>query len=418
VLRYRGSPARRDRLRKLIAEQDVVLATYATARNDAALLKDEQWRYVILDEAHTIKNAAAATTKAIKTIPARHRLALTGTPVQNRLDELWSLFDFLMPGYLGRRMSFFREYEEPIVKGHAPGASRRETEQGERAVGLLRERIGPFVLRRLKSEVAKDLPEKIEQDLPCRLTPDQVALYRQFGESEEARTAVRELEERGAGRAQAQILAAFTSLRKICNHPDLMYLSKEVAAGKAIVPLPGYETRAGKLPALADLLDQCRAGGHRALIFCQLTSMLDILEHFLRERRDTFLRLDGATPAVARQGLVDRFNGDPSLLAFLISTRAGGSGLNLTGADTVVFYDHDWNPANDRQAQDRAHRIGQKRVVNVYRLVTQGTLEEKILARQVLKQDLADSVVQPDQAGFKDLTRNDLLELFTFTPPG
>jgi len=146
--------------------------------------------------------------------------------------------------------------------------------------------------------------------------------------------------------------------------------------------------------------------------------MLDILEHFLRERRDTFLRLDGATPAVARQGLVDRFNGDPSLLAFLISTRAGGSGLNLTGADTVVFYDHDWNPANDRQAQDRAHRIGQKRVVNVYRLVTQGTLEEKILARQVLKQDLADSVVQPDQAGFKDLTRNDLLELFTFTPPG
>jgi superfamily II DNA or RNA helicase len=418
VLRYRGSPARRDRLRKLIPEQDVVLATYATARNDAALLKDEQWRYVILDEAHTIKNAAAATTKAIKTIPAQARLALTGTPVQNRLDELWSLFDFLMPGYLGRRMAFFREYEEPIVRGQTPDAGRRETEQGERATEGLRERIGPFVLRRLKSEVAKDLPEKIEQTIPCRLTPDQVALYRQFGESEEARTAVRELEDQGAGRAQAQILAALTCLRKICNHPDLMYLSREVTAGKRIVPLPGYEARAGKLPALADLLDQCRAGGHRALIFCQLTSMLDILEHFLRERRDTFLRLDGATPAAARQGLVDRFNGDPSLLAFLISTRAGGSGLNLTGADTVVFYDHDWNPANDRQAQDRAHRIGQKRVVNVYKLVTQGTLEEKILARQALKQDLADLVVRPDKAGFKDLTREDLLGLFTFTPPG
>jgi superfamily II DNA or RNA helicase len=418
VLRYRGSPARRDRLRKLIPERDIVLATYATVRNDAALLKDEQWRYVILDEAHTIKNAAAATTKAIKTIPARHRLALTGTPVQNRLDELWSLFDFLMPGYLARRSVFFREYEEPIVKGQGPGAGRKDAEQGQRAAELLRERIGPFILRRLKSEVAKDLPEKIEQDIPCRLTLDQVALYRQFGQSEEARTAVRELEEKGVGPAQVQILAALTSLRKICNHPDLIYLSKEVSDGKKIVPLPGYEARAGKLSALADLLDQCRAGGHRALIFCQLTSMLDILEHFLVARRDRFLRLDGSTPPTSRQGLVDRFNGDPALLAFLISTRAGGSGLNLTGADTVIFYDHDWNPANDRQAQDRAYRIGQKRVVNVYRLVTQGTLEEKILARQALKQDLADAVVRHDAGGFKDLSREELLGLFTYTPAG
>jgi SNF2 family DNA or RNA helicase len=202
----------------------------------------------------------------------------------------------------------------------------------------------------------------------------------------------------------------------VCNHPDLVYLSQDVAAGKRIVPLAGYETRSGKLPALADLLDQCRAGGHRALIFCQLTSMLDILEHFLSARGDVYTRLDGNTPGWARQALVDRFNADPSLLAFLLSTRAGGSGLNLQGADTVIFYDHDWNPACDRQAEDRAYRIGQTRVVNVYRLVTQGTLEEKIIERQRRKQQLADSIVCPDGSGLEHLTREELLSLFTFTP--
>jgi len=412
VMRYRGSPARRDRLRKLISEQDVILTTYATARIDASLLKDEQWRFIILDEAHTIKNASAATTKALKTIPGRHRLALTGTPVQNRLDELWSLFDFLMPGYLGRRTHFYRDYEEPIVRGQTGTASKEERTRSGELAQHLRERIGPFILRRLKSEVAKDLPAKIEQTIPCRLTPDQVALYRQYGQSDEAQSAVQAYERHGAG-AQAQVLAALTHLRKICNHPDLMYLTKEIKKGKRIVPLPGYENRSGKIPALCDLLDQCRSGGHRALIFCQHTSMLDILEHLLRERRDGYLRLDGSTQATSRQGLVDRFNADDSLLAFLLSTRAGGAGLNLTGADTVIFYDHDWNPANDRQAQDRAYRIGQTRVVNVYRMVTKGTLEDKILERQARKQDLAESVVKHDESGFKNLSRDELLSLFS-----
>ncbi|MBE7462129.1 MAG: DEAD/DEAH box helicase [Planctomycetes bacterium] len=416
VMRYTGSPSRRDQLRKRIAEHDLILTTYATARNDASLLKEEQWRYVILDEAHTIKNAAAATSKAIKTIPSRHRLALTGTPVQNRLEELWSLFDFLMPGYLGRYAHFFRSYEEPITKGRTPGATRQEFDQGQASAETLRQRIGPFVLRRLKTEVAKDLPAKIEQDVPCYLTADQVALYKKFGVSEQAKRAVQEFEERGAGGAQTQILAALTMLRKICNHPDLVYVERDEKQ-KRFTPMPGYETRSGKMEALADLLDQCKAGGHRCLIFSQLTSMLDILEHFLGQRGESCLRLDGSTPGPSRQGLVDRFNADPSLLAFLISTRAGGTGLNLTGADTVIFYDHDWNPANDRQAQDRAYRIGQTRVVNVYKLVSQGTVEEKILARQALKRDLADTIVRADEQGFKDLDRDDLLSLFQYTQP-
>jgi len=415
ALCYTGSPEQRDRLRRRIPEHDVVLATYATVRNDANLLRREQWRYVILDEAQAIKNAAAEVTRAVKTIPSRHRLALTGTPVQNRLDELWSIFDFLMPGFLGKHAHFFREYEDPIARGRIPSALKQEQHEGERRAELLRERIQPFVLRRLKTDVAKDLPEKIEQDLYCELSGDQAALYRQFAQSAEARRAMKEMEEKGAERAQTEILAALTMLRKICNHPDLVHLAKESAAGKRLVPLKGYQERSGKLQVLGELLDQCQAGGHRALVFCQLTSMLDILEYFLMERGERWLRLDGSTPGAQRQALVDRFNAETDLSCFLISTRAGGSGLNLTGADTVIFYDHDWNPANDRQAQDRAYRIGQTRQVNVYRLVTQGTFEEKVLDRQKSKLALADSVVQHDPTGFKHLTREDLLSLFALT---
>ena len=413
---YRGSPQRRDRLRRELEQVDIVLGTYATVRNDASLLREVQWRYVILDEAHFIKNSAAATTKAIKTIPARHRLALTGTPIQNRLTELWSLFDFLMPEFLGRQMRFREHYEDPIARMQSGRAETpEEQEGGEHAMERLRERIKPFVLRRLKTDVARDLPPKIENDIFCSLCPEQVALYRGFSDSDEAKTAVKEITEKGADHAQTAILAALTSLRKICNHADLMYLPRTGERLRVEKPLPGYETRSGKLEALGELLEQCREGGHRALIFCQLTSMLDILGHYLDGMGLSYLRLDGETPGMSRQALVERFNKETNINAFLISTRAGGTGLNLTGADTVIFYDHDWNPANDQQAQDRAYRIGQLKTVNVYRLICKGTLEEKILRRQMLKKMLASSIVQHDVAGMKALTREELVSLFTFT---
>ncbi|MFH0939838.1 MAG: DEAD/DEAH box helicase, partial [Planctomycetota bacterium] len=370
VLVYRGSLARRDQLRKQMSDSDVVLATYALARNDASLLREIEWRHIILDEAHFIKNSAAATTKAIKTIPSRHRLALTGTPIQNRLSELWSLFDFLMPDFLGRRARFYANYEEPITRVQADRAETiAEQEAGDEARAQLRERIRPFVLRRLKTDVAKELPPKIENDISCGLTAEQVALYRGFADTAEAQEAVNQLVTKGANRASVAILAALTSLRKICNHADLMCLPKNEGRQRIVKPLPGYEQRSGKLEALGELLQQCREGGHRALIFCQLTSMLDILGHFLNGQQITYLRLDGETPVTERQKLVEKFNAETSFQAFLISTRAGGTGLNLTGADTVIFYDHDWNPANDQQAEDRAHRIGQHRAVNVYRLI-------------------------------------------------
>jgi len=415
VLAYRGSPQRRDILRQELMDYDVVLATYATVRNDASLLRQINWRYIVVDEAHFIKNSAAATTKAIKTIPARHRLALTGTPIQNRLTELWSLFDFLMPDFLGRQMRFRETFEDPIARVQSGRAETKdEWEQGEHAMELLRERIKPFVLRRLKTDVASELPPKIENDVFCALTPEQVGLYKSFADSAEAKEAVSELMRKGVDGACTAILAALMSLRKICNHPDLMCLPVNEGRQHIREPQPGYETRAGKLEALGELLEQCREGGHRALIFCQLTTMLDILAHYLTKNGMKYLRIDGETPGTSRQGLVEKFNADSSIAAFLISTRAGGAGLNLTGADTVIFYDHDWNPANDQQAQDRAYRIGQMKTVNVYRLVCKGTLEEKILKRQALKKALANSIVTHDLSGFKDLSREELLGLFTY----
>jgi superfamily II DNA or RNA helicase len=413
VMAYRGSRAQRDLLRRQASEHDVVLGAYATVRNDASLLREVPWRHVILDEAHFIKNSAAATTKAIKTIPSEHRLALTGTPVQNRLTELWSLFDFLMPGFLGRQMRFREQYEEPIVRLQSGRAeTNQERDEGEDATERLRQRIRPFVLRRIKADVATELPPKIENDIFCRLTPEQAALYRGFAESAEAKTAVDELVARGPEQACAAILSALVSLRKICNHADLMCLPKNAGRQHIAAPLAGFEERSGKLEALGELMEQCREGGHRALIFCQLTTMLDLIAHYLDRQQVSWLRLDGETPGCERQKVVNRFNADASINACLISTRAGGTGLNLTGADTVIFADHDWNPANDQQAQDRAYRIGQQRTVMVYRLICRGTFEEKILRRQALKRALAASIIQTDAAGFKDLTRDELVSLF------
>ena len=416
VLAYRGSAGQRDRLRRQAHEYDVVLGTYATVRNDVSLLRGIEWRCVILDEAHFIKNSAAATTKALKTIPAQHRLALTGTPIQNRLAELWSLFDFLMPGFLGRQGEFRERWEEPIGKLQS-GAAETDEEQaeGEQALEELRQHLRPFVLRRLKADVAGELPPKIENDIFCPLSPEQAALYRAFADSAEAQRAVQEVAAKGAGRSRAAILAALTALRGICNHADLVCLPKNAGRQHIARPLPGFERRSGKFEALGELLQQCREGGHRALIFSQLTTMLDLLGHYLEQRGVTWLRLDGETPAGARQGLVERFNSDPRQDTFLISTRAGGTGLNLTGADTVIFYDHDWNPANDQQAQDRAHRIGQQRTVNVYRLICRGTMEEKILRRQELKRKLAAAVVPDGSGSMGDLSKAELLGLFSLS---
>jgi len=394
-------PARGRQVERLTAAADApadspglfVITSFDCARIDHDTLNRIPWLYVIVDEGHTIKNPDAQRSKAIKTIPARNKLALTGTPIQNKLEELWSLFDFAMPGFLDSRAAFRRRYTSnsrvdwPAVNDQ------------------LIPRIRPFVLRRLKSAVARDLPEKIIVERQVPLTPLQVTLYNAVRDSIEFRQMREAVERNGVARSQTHIFAALTKLQNICNHPCFV-------SGRA-APRSALPADSGKLDLLQELIEEVVDGGHRALIFSQSTRVLDLIAHWFGQWGVTSLRIDGSTPALDRAKLTDSFNADASIDAFLLSTRAAGTGLNLVGADTVIFYDHDWNPANDAQAMDRAYRIGQTRNVTVYKLVSRGTLEEKILARQSEKLSLAEGVIGADAGGFKDLSRDELLDLFT-----
>lgn len=373
----------------------LVVTSYDIARRDHKFLSRIAWLYVVVDEGHNIKNPAAKRTRAIKAIPGQHKLALTGTPIQNRLEELWSLFDFAMPGFLGTRRGFRTRY---MCDGQMNWDAVRQGPNN------LKDRIGPFILRRLKESVAKDLPPKIVVDQKVELSSLQVELYKRVLASANYHRVLDEIDTKGVQRAKVLILKVFSTLRAICNHP---VLAKEEYQSQTV----NYED-SGKLQCLKELMEEIVDGEHRALLFCQSTQMLDIIERFFREWQYTSLRLDGNTQAALRQDLVRQFNSSPDIQCFLISTRAGGTGLNLTGADTVIFYDHDWNPANDSQAQDRAYRIGQTKPVTVYRLISQGTIEEKILQRQALKQTLADEIIGADEQGFKDFDRQELLKLF------
>jgi superfamily II DNA or RNA helicase len=404
VILYTGAnrgAERRRILRRLQRSQtglagSLIVTSFDIARRDHKQLKRIPWLYVVVDEGHNIKNPDAKRTKAIKAIPSQHKLALTGTPIQNKLEELWSLFDFAMPGFLGTRKGFRDRY------GRYDQIEWDAVRQGP---GNLKDRIRPFVMRRLKENVAKDLPPKILVDQKVELSALQVDLYKRVLASADYRWVMEEIEAKGIQRSKVLILKIFTTLRSICNHP---ILAKEEHREDAI----NYQD-SGKLDCLKELMEEIVDGEHRALLFCQSTQMLDIIQNFFRQWQFSFIRLDGNTPPPLRPDLVREFNGNPAIQCFLISTKAGGTGLNLTGADTVIFYDHDWNPANDSQAQDRAYRIGQTKPVTVYRLISQGTIEEKILQRQELKRTLADEIIGAEQEGFNDLEKAELMSLFS-----
>lgn len=375
----------------------IVITSYDIARLDHEWLNQVNWFYVVVDEGQNIKNPDAQRTRAIKTINAQHKLVLTGTPIQNNLEELWSLFDFAMPGFLGSRTDFRKQYSQ---NGRVNWDAVRSEETS------LKGRVNPFILRRLKENVAKDLPPKIVIDQMVELTPRQVAMYKNVIEGPDYDFMIQEIDKKGLGRSRLVILATLTKLRAICNHP---VLAKEVQGNSEV----RYQD-SGKLDSLKDLMEEIVEGGHRALLFSQSTQMLDIIQSFFMQWQIKNIRLDGSTPPNTRAILVDEFNRDTTIHCFLISTKAGGTGLNLTGADTVVFYDHDWNPANDLQAQDRAYRIGQSKPVTVYRIISKGTIEEKIIERQGIKKTLADEIIGSDDEGFKNLTKEELLSLFTF----
>jgi SNF2 family DNA or RNA helicase len=367
--------------RALDPEADVTLTTYALLRLDADALAAVDWGAVVLDEAQNVKNPDSQAARAAFRLRAGFRVAMTGTPVENRLEELWSQLHFTNPGLLGGLADFTARTARPIAAGGAAG---------EAAAARLRERIRPFVLRRRKREVAPELPPRTDLVLRCELDPGERTLY------EAVRAATRDevLAKLRAGGSVLSALEALLRLRQAACHPALV---------------PGQRAEgSSKVALLLEELESVVADGHKALVFSQWTSFLDLVEPPLRAADIAFERLDGST--VDRAGVVARFQDDAGPPVLLVSLRAGGTGLNLTAADHVFLLDPWWNPAVEDQAADRAHRIGQERPVLVYRMVAADTVEERILALQERKRALTD-VALGEAARAAALTRDDLLSL-------
>lgn len=394
-------------LKKAASFGHVILTSYGhLAKLQSSILK-APWRLVVLDEGHKIRNPDAGITLVCKQLRTPHRLILSGTPIQNSLTELWSLLDFCYPGRLGTLPVFKAEFVGPIMAGGYANASSLQVQTSYRCALHLGELLRPFLLRRLKADVANELPAKHEQVLFCQLGPYQRQLYEFLLDSEIIQSVL-------AG--QRNILAGIDLLRKVCNHPHLLSLD----ATADVLDWPGcpmpFGDVSGKLTVVGEVLRLWRQGGHRVLLFCQTRQMLDIVEEHVIGLGFEYLRMDGTTPVKERGQLVDRFNGDPSITVFLLTTRVGGLGLNLIGADRVLIYDPDWNPSTDLQARERAWRLGQRRPVTIYRLITAGTIEEKIYHRQIFKQYLTNRILKdPKQSRF--FKTSDLYDLFTLAPP-
>ncbi len=379
-----GIPQQRKKLLSNLESVDITITSYTLLQKDIDLYKEIPFSYAILDEAQHIKNRSTRNAKSVKLIQAAHRLILTGTPVENSLEDLWSLMDYLMPGFL----SSYDRFTEKYVR--TPSA----LQQGQ--TDYLRKKISPFILRRMKSDVLQDLPPVSEITYHCQLSPTQEALYRSYAAS--ARNELTKLVERdGFDKVQIHVLATLTRLKQICCHPAIF--AKEKAE-------PGDSA---KYDMLLELLQTLVSGGHKTVIFSQYTQMLQIMREDFQQRGIPFSYLDGASKN--RLEIVKEFNDNPHIPVFLLSLKAGGTGLNLVGADTVIHYDMWWNPAVENQATDRVHRLGQKQSVSAYKLITLGSIEEKIVEMQRRKKGLVKKVVSCDDEAIAKLTWEDVLEL-------
>lgn len=379
-----GTPQERADLMQQSADVSVWITTYPLIRKDVDLYKAQIFDACFIDEAQFIKNPTSLGAKAVKAVQAKHRFALTGTPIENTLSELWSIFDFVMPGFFGRYRQFEECYEKPILRDH-------DSVQMQK----LRRKIRPFVLRRMKKEVLTELPDKIE----TRRMAEMGAKQRKIYESYLARIQM-ELagdEENTPGGNRMQVLAALTRLRQICCHPATF--------------ASNYHGGSGKLDLLMEQLPDILEGGHSVIVFSQFTSMLSIIAHELKQRNIPFFYLAGSTSAQERKREVKEFNRG-EVKVFLISLKAGGTGLNLTGADTVIHFDPWWNPAVEDQATDRAYRIGQKKKVQVIKYVMKDSIEEKIYELQKRKKQLSDQLIQAGESFVTQLTMEEIKELF------
>jgi SNF2 family DNA or RNA helicase len=358
---------------------DLVLTTYGTLRRDALRFKDTVFDYVILDESQAIKNANTESAKAVRLLHGNHFLALSGTPIENHLGELWSLFEFLNPGLLGASSAF-------QLTG---GALRNPSEETRK---LLSHALRPFILRRTKEQVARELPAKIEQTIYCEMEPRQRTLYNELRQHYRD-SLLKKIGSDGIAKSKIQVLEALLRLRQAACHPGLIdpKLAKHPSA---------------KLDVLLDQLREVLDEGHKALVFSQFTSLLAIVRERLNASGTVYEYLDGKTRD--RQACVERFQSDPDCRLFLISLKAGGLGLNLTAADYVFILDPWWNPAVEAQAVDRAHRIGQARQVFAYRLIARDTVEEKVLQLQETKRNLADAIIGAQNSLIRDLRPEDI----------
>lgn len=418
---HQGVPERL--IRDIHAANGILVTTYTGIVKHRAAIEDRKWHYIILDEGHKIRNSETLVSKAVRRIRTPHRLVVTGSPMQNNLQELWSLFDFMSPGLLGTLNAFSDHFASPITQGGYTNASKLQEASALSLATVLKDTITPYMLRRTKAQV-KDhlkLPDKKEQVLFCSLSDEQKDLYKSYLLSNAVR-GILDKECRFGDPVRARILVALCILRKICNHPDLFIcevdedLPEDGTLPTDVVQSFGYWKRAGKMVVINSLLKIWKKQGHRVLIFTQSRAMICILELFLQQNDYKYLKMDGTTSIGSRQPMITAFNSDESYLVFLATTRVGGLGVNLTGADRVIIYDPDWNPAIDSQAKERAWRIGQNRDVTIYRLLSAGTVEEKIYQRQVFKQLLGNKVfLDPKQKNY--LKTSTLQGLFSLEEP-
>lgn len=384
-----GNAAKRKEQINSIPNYDVIITSYDLIKRDIDLYKkaDYEFRYLIADEAQYMKNSNTQNSKSIKQINAKTRFALTGTPIENSLSELWSIFDFIMPGYLFSYRKFKENYEMPIVK-----------EENSELMAKLRMLIEPFILRRTKKQVLTELPDKTVTILNNEMEEEQEKVYLSY--LADAKSELNEqIQLNGIEKSKMQILSALTRLRQICCHPSLF--------------LDNYKGESSKLNQCIEIVKDAIASGHKILLFSTYTSMFEMIEEKLRQENIEYFKLTGQTKVDKRIELVDEFNRNEEIKVFLISLKAGGTGLNLTGADVVIHYDPWWNLAAENQATDRAYRIGQKNNVQVYKLITKNSIEEKIYELQEKKAKLIDDVLDTKTSFISKLSKEDIMRLFS-----
>jgi non-specific serine/threonine protein kinase len=383
VMTYHGRDRKRFRASDM-ALADLVITTYGTVQREIELFETIGFNYVILDEAQAIKNPLSDTSRMVRRLVSRSKLALSGTPIENNCSELWSLFSFLNPGMLGSFRAFCAGFSRPIEK-----------ERSREHLDVLRKIISPCILRRTKSQVARELPPKTEIILTVSMTPHQRTLYTMTRDACRA-DVLHAIDAEGMDRSRIHILSALTRLRQICCHP--------------LIVDPAYTGDSGKFDALDDLIENAVAEGHKALIFSQFVSVLDLVRARLDGKGIKHEYLTGQT--ADRRRPVDSFQQNPDIPVMLISLKAGGVGLNLTAADYVIMVDPWWNPAVENQAADRAYRIGQTKPVFVYKLIAEDSVEQRVVEFQKSKQELFDSIITAEQSVFKNLDREDIARLF------